>query len=71
MEKRFHCGHCSQKISKTLYYEHKKLYYSTVENVWVKKTKIDSTNDLQEEFDFSDTDGELHKLTLVTTVLRS
>lgn len=34
MEKRFHCGHCGEKISKTLYYQHKKLYYSSSTNTW-------------------------------------
>ncbi len=48
MEKRFHCEHCNEKISKTLYYQHSttstnilpaqtaviQLYYSSAANSW-------------------------------------
>lgn len=46
MEKRFHCGHCNEKISRTLYFQHKKLYYSASENTWKKSGDI---SDVQEE----------------------
>ena len=36
MDKRFHCDHCGEKISKTLYYQHKRLYYSSSTNSWRK-----------------------------------
>lgn len=34
MEKRYHCGHCNEKVSRTLYFQHKKLYYSASEKTW-------------------------------------
>ena len=36
-EKRFHCDHCGEKISRSLYFEHKKLYYSSTSNTWKKE----------------------------------
>lgn len=40
--KRFHCGHCNEKVSKTLYYQHKKLYYSSADKSWTQATSPDS-----------------------------
>ena len=32
--KRFYCGHCDEKISKTLYYQHKRIYYNSKTHKW-------------------------------------
>ena len=61
MEKRFHCQHCNKKISKTLYYQHKKGYYSSATSSWVThddetgKTSASHTScEDQSDFTFSD-----------------
>lgn len=36
-EKRFHCEHCGEKISRSLYFEHKRLYYSSTSGTWKKE----------------------------------
>ncbi len=53
MEKRFHCEHCKEKISKTLYYQHKQLYYSSATNSWTCDIAA-SGHRAEEEFSFSD-----------------
>jgi hypothetical protein len=70
MEKRFHCGHCGEKISKTLYYQHKKLYYSSSTNSWssdndrvpsslrdIRDEQAMVTSQEVDEFNFSDSTG--------------
>ena len=56
--KRFHCGHCNEKVSKTLYYQHKKLYYSCTDKVWSKTTSpdVDGEPSQTEDVRLSDTD---------------
>jgi len=65
MEKRFHCGHCGEKVSKTLYYQHKRLYYSSATNSWSRSAYHDhpgeppSSGQVEgEEFTFSESEEE-------------
>ena len=37
--KRYYCGHCSELLSKTLYYQHRRNYYDTHSRTW-SKTKV-------------------------------
>ena len=61
---RFYCEHCGEKISKTLYYLHKKLYYSVDTNMWQKITNSaddQQCNDAEcDEFTFSDSESTTH-----------
>ncbi len=34
MPKRYYCPHCKKRISKTLYYEHKRLFYNVKGRIW-------------------------------------
>lgn len=53
-EKRFHCDHCGEKISRSLYFEHKRLFYSSVSNTWDKESlPVDKKEPIQ-DFSFSD-----------------
>ena len=57
MEGRFYCEHCGEKVSKTLYYQHKKLYYTVDKQQWEKNSDevshgVASKED--EDFTFSD-----------------
>lgn len=57
-EKRFHCDHCGEKISKSLYFEHKKLYYSRTSNTWDKiSAPSPEIGESYEDFSFPDHDG--------------
>lgn len=56
-EKRFHCDHCGEKISKSLYYEHKKIYYSPTSKTWDNDLVLSpQIGELYEDFSFSDHD---------------
>ena len=64
-EKRFHCGHCGEKVSKTLYYQHKRLYYSSAFNTWrsaddsgVNRGHETHGRSRADEFSFSDNEEE-------------
>ena len=56
--KRFHCQHCNEKVSKTLYYQHKKLYYNEDTKSWSKESpsQLEDNKSEGEEFTFSDSD---------------
>ena len=67
MDKRFHCEHCGEKVSKTLYYQHKRLYYSSSSNTWKSKdpdtdpgvdVRFEAPKRVREEFNFSDSEQE-------------
>ena len=62
MDKRFHCQHCNEKISNTLYYQHKRRYYS---NTWQEDdqfSKLEGPEScrLEEDFVFSDHEQDFH-----------
>ena len=58
-EKRFHCQHCGEKISKTLYYQHKKKYYCLRTGSWKRDSSETSRQDPEAEFaDFTFSDSE-------------
>ena len=69
MDKRFHCEHCGEKVSKTLYYQHKRLYYSSSSNTWKRRDDTDGASEAQrpgcvirEDFCFSDSEQENSKI---------
>ena len=47
----FYCGHCNERLSKTQFYKHKKLFYDRKNKKWLKDSTYD---DVDEEFEFSD-----------------
>ena len=51
----YKCGHCGEAVSKTVYFQHKRLYYCDDTNSW-SQGNLDS--DEFEEFTFSDMDEE-------------
>lgn len=59
---RYYCGHCEEKISKTLYFRHKRLYYNPDSEEWIssKETQVDN-NDMVVDFTFHDDDVETGK----------
>ncbi len=34
---KYWCGHCDKVLSKTTFYQHKKLYYDSTKSVWSKE----------------------------------
>ena len=38
--KRYFCGHCSDLLSKTLYYQHRRDYYDSQFRTWSKTSKV-------------------------------
>ena len=57
MESRFFCGHCGEKISRSLYFQHKKLYYTPESQQW-ERTLQNEHDSVQEDFTFSDNEQE-------------
>lgn len=47
--KTYYCGHCSKDLSKTLYFQHRKLFFDRRAKQW-RDTKV--YQDLGEDFDF-------------------
>jgi hypothetical protein len=53
------CEHCGEKVSKTVYYQHKKLYYDKTTETWMRQeTSSVATDDtvFVNDFCFSDDD---------------
>ena len=53
----YHCDHCGEKVSKTVYYQHKKLYYDKTSETWMQQEDTSSaTTDVNtmNDFCFSD-----------------
>lgn len=50
---RFYCEHCGEKVSKTLYYQHKKLYYTAEKQQWEQEVALSHAS-ADEDFTFSD-----------------
>jgi len=53
--KSYFCGHCKEEVSKTLFFQHRKLYYDKRSREW--KTERVTPNDLGEDFDFEEAEG--------------
>ena len=62
----YYCGHCDEKVSKTLYYAHKKLYYNAESNQWMSSGSSDyrclgqdtvKKAQLHDNFTFSESDN--------------
>lgn len=51
--KSYFCGHCNEEVSKTLFFQHRKLYYDKRNGEW--KTERVMSMDLGEDFDFEGT----------------
>ena len=54
--KRYFCGHCDKKVSKTLLFEHRKLFYDKLAKQWRKERVVQAG--LGEEFDFTQAERE-------------
>ena len=52
------CCHCNEKVSKTLYFRHKRLYYSSEEQRWQTRSLKDETMIINAEEDFTFCDSE-------------
>ena len=58
----YHCEHCGEKVSKTVYYQHKKLYYDKTTGIWKRQESCDTPpggtdrDTLMNDFCFSDDD---------------
>ena len=54
----YHCDHCGEKVSKTVYYQHKKMYYDKTTEIWTQREDTSSaTKDVDtvmNDFCFSD-----------------
>ena len=60
---RYYCGHCKERVSKTLYFNHKRLYYDPSLQQW-KNDAQEAKRDEDQEFTFSDSeDSEVGTLT--------
>ena len=61
---RYYCGHCQEKISKTLYFTHKRLYYNCDTGEWVRKCDLEpaSPEPIIEEFTFPDDDNSVSEI---------
>ena len=46
--KRFLCGHCDTNLSKTAFYQHRRLYFDTRLNKWSKTRVFRPRDDLNE-----------------------
>lgn len=50
----YYCGHCKEEVSKTLYYQHRKLFYDSELNIWADCTSEDPrTVDSETDFSFN------------------
>lgn len=49
--KNYFCGHCHQHVSKTLFFQHRKLYYDKRAKQWNAERVVPV--DLGEDFDFA------------------
>jgi hypothetical protein len=57
---RYYCNHCDEKVSKTLYFAHKKLYYNHTTEEWIKSVDChqeDQPDGDDIDFTFSDSDS--------------
>ena len=59
----YRCEHCGERLSKTVYYQHKKLYYNKSTRRWLQRKTGDATSKVQpprdgdrtmSDFQFSD-----------------
>lgn len=57
---RYYCGHCREKISKTLYFSHKQLYYDVVQQKWRNEADQNQSSHTEQlpdqDFTFSDSE---------------
>lgn len=53
----YSCGHCGQSVSKTVYYQHKRLYYRDSTNSWIQGNYKSPTDEV-EDFVFYDDSNE-------------
>ena len=53
---RYYCNHCEEKVSKTLYFTHKQLYYDHTTEEWIKRDDEENQSGVA-DFTFSDSDN--------------
>ena len=54
--KRVHCIHCGEFVSKKTFLAHKRIYYDSDSDQWIKKKELDPEN----EFAISTGNGHYH-----------
>ena len=60
--KRYHCEHCDEYISKTLYYRHRSLYYDKHARKWSKERVhevLDGSDCFDVDIDIDDSDDDV------------
>lgn len=64
---RYYCDHCEGKVSKTLYFTHKQLYYNSATEEWIKSANAIgvSEDESEEDFTFSDSDNGMCTYTVL------
>ena len=51
-ERRYYCEHCGERILQTLYYQHKKKFYSVESKTWISSSEDDFKPQQQDDFCF-------------------
>lgn len=66
MDNRFYCEHCGEKVSKTFYYQHKKLYYTADKQQWERNLADEEvsyhSSSEEEDFTFSDNEDSIREV---------
>lgn len=55
---KYFCGHCNRKLTKTLYFKHKKLYYDIRAKSWNKERVYQHYDGFLREFSMSTVSAE-------------
>lgn len=53
-KKLYFCNHCKEEVSKTLYFQHKKLFFNPDLNAWRSETDHQESNVKECEFNYSE-----------------
>lgn len=56
IKKRYFCGHCSKELSKTRFFQHRRLFYNKKTKEWSQLRVFESR--LGESFNFSDNEDD-------------
>jgi hypothetical protein len=56
VSKRYFCGHCSKELSKTRFFQHRRLFYNRKTKEWSQQRFFESR--LGENFNFSDNEDD-------------
>ena len=55
-KKSYNCGHCSKELSKTRYFQHRKLFYNKRTKEWSQQRVFETR--LGKDFNFSDNETD-------------